>query len=186
MSFGTGYNFTPDTKARATEVNQNFTWFRGHYLPITVSNTWINTNAVYDIGSSSFQWRDIHFSGTMPSGTISLERIGATGSVTLTDRTPQTTTAYVTSVAPGFGTGVNYIFGGTVRNVASVPGSSAHEGTFNGTNIDGDFVVTQGLGNYDDDTYGASLGTGGTFYALGRNTAAVTSTLVFGWVAIGR
>jgi len=72
MSFGTGYNFEPDTKARATEVNQNFTWFRGHYLPITVSNTWINTSGVYDLGSSSFQWRNLFLSGSLTGTTYAL------------------------------------------------------------------------------------------------------------------
>ena len=63
MSGSTGYNFTANTKARASEVNLNFEWFRGHYLPVTQSGTWANTTGVYDLGSSSYQWNNLYLSG---------------------------------------------------------------------------------------------------------------------------
>ena len=113
MSFGTGYNFTANTKARGGEVNSNFTWFRGHYLPITVSNTWANTTGVYDLGSSSYAFRDVHFTGTMPSGNIPFERIGASGSTTLVDRNPGGN--FAVQVDPLFGAGADYHFFGHIN-----------------------------------------------------------------------
>ncbi|MDI6756448.1 MAG: hypothetical protein QME32_00330 [Endomicrobiia bacterium] len=64
MSGATGYNFTAGTPARANEVNKNFEWFRGHYLPVTQSGTWANTSAVYDLGSSTQRWRAIYLEDT--------------------------------------------------------------------------------------------------------------------------
>lgn len=60
MAFGVGYNFSANTLARASQVNENFAWFRGTYLPITQSNTWANTNSIYDLGSSSFHWANAY------------------------------------------------------------------------------------------------------------------------------
>ena len=64
MAGSNGYNFVAGTKARGTEVNSNFEWFRGHYLPVTQSGTWANTTGIYDLGSSSFTWRAIYLANT--------------------------------------------------------------------------------------------------------------------------
>lgn len=66
MSAGTGYNFVSLTLARAAQVNENFQWFRGHYLPITQSGTWANTTSVMDLGSVAFKWRKL-YCGSAPS-----------------------------------------------------------------------------------------------------------------------
>lgn len=81
MSGSTGYNFAANTKARASEVNLNFEWFRGHYLPVTQSGTWANTTGVYDLGSSSFAFRNLYLTGQIIGGgvtTTSTEIAGAT------------------------------------------------------------------------------------------------------------
>ena len=84
MAGTTGYNFSPNTKARSSEVNQNFEWFRGHYLPVTQSGTWANTSSVNDIGSSAFQWRDAYISGRLIiGGGIVHMNHGFSGSITL-------------------------------------------------------------------------------------------------------
>lgn len=64
MSGSTGYNFTAGGPARASEVNRNFEWMRGHYLPVTQSGTWANTSAIYDLGSTTQRWRAIYLEDT--------------------------------------------------------------------------------------------------------------------------
>lgn len=68
MSGVTGINFIPNSAIRPSEVNQNFEWFRGHYLPITQSGTWANTNNASDLGSAAAKWRDGYFSGSITAG----------------------------------------------------------------------------------------------------------------------
>lgn len=92
MSGTAGFNFS-STTIRSAEVNQNFEWVRGHYLPLTQSGTWANTTGVYDVGSSSYKFRDGYFAGSItavgynqPNGeTIRILRgvvDGASGSIT--------------------------------------------------------------------------------------------------------
>src|SRR3990167_6822736 len=65
MAGTNGFNFVASRRAKASDVNSNFDWVRGHYLPITQSSVWANTTGVYDIGSSSFKWRDAYISGSI-------------------------------------------------------------------------------------------------------------------------
>lgn len=76
MAGGTGFNFVPNTKIRSTEVNQNFEWTRGHYLPITQSGTWANTTGVYDLGSATYKFRDGYFSGSVSAAAMTATAIG--------------------------------------------------------------------------------------------------------------
>lgn len=97
MSGSTGYNFVAGTPARATEVNKNFEFFRGHYLPVTQSGTWANTTVAYDLGSGTARWRTLYLADT----TTAFD--GATGAIvnamigtnaiggTKIDKTPNTT-----------------------------------------------------------------------------------------------
>ncbi len=50
------YSFTSGTKARAAQVNSNFSAFRGHIVPID-PNTQTCINNTYDLGSSDYYWK---------------------------------------------------------------------------------------------------------------------------------
>lgn len=65
MSGTNGFNFSPGPLIKSSEMNQNFEWFRGHYLPITQSGTWANTTGVYDLGSNAYKWRNLYLSGSL-------------------------------------------------------------------------------------------------------------------------
>lgn len=51
------YNFSANTKARASQVNANFDVFRGHVIPVHVS-TATSADNTYDLGSSEYRWRN--------------------------------------------------------------------------------------------------------------------------------
>lgn len=51
--------FVAGTKARASQVNENFSNFRGHSLPID-PNTATAVDATYDLGASDRRWRNIY------------------------------------------------------------------------------------------------------------------------------
>ena len=53
------YNFSANTKARATQVNTNFDVFRGHIIPVSPS-TATGANNTYDLGSSEYRWRNLY------------------------------------------------------------------------------------------------------------------------------
>lgn len=54
------YTFNANTKARASQVNTNFSNFRGHLLPISPT-TITAINSTYDLGSSEYRWRTGYF-----------------------------------------------------------------------------------------------------------------------------
>ena len=51
------YNFTANTKARASHVQNNFDVFRGHLLPVSPS-TATSADNTYDLGSFEYKWRN--------------------------------------------------------------------------------------------------------------------------------
>lgn len=53
------YTFVAGTRAKSSEVNTNFSNFRGHLLPIN-SDTQTASNETHDLGSSEHQWRNIY------------------------------------------------------------------------------------------------------------------------------
>lgn len=53
------YNFSANTKARASQVNNNFDVFRGHIIPVD-PNTATSANNTYDLGSNSYLWANIY------------------------------------------------------------------------------------------------------------------------------
>lgn len=55
----TFYTFTANTKARASEVNYNFSNFRGHMIPID-PNTQTSIDNTYDLGSSENRWANLY------------------------------------------------------------------------------------------------------------------------------
>ena len=52
------YNFSPNTKARASHVQNNFDVFRGHLLPVHPS-TATSADNTYDLGSTEHRWRTL-------------------------------------------------------------------------------------------------------------------------------
>lgn len=57
------YTFVSGTRARASQVNNNFDIFRGHLIPIE-TNTATAADASYDLGSTDYRWRRIYLSET--------------------------------------------------------------------------------------------------------------------------
>lgn len=55
----TFYTFTANSKARASQVNNNFSIFRGHLLPID-PNTITATDMTYDLGSDEHRWNNVY------------------------------------------------------------------------------------------------------------------------------
>lgn len=56
----TFYTFTANTKARATQVNNNFDIFRGHSVPINTDTATASNNS-HDLGSTEHRWRTGYF-----------------------------------------------------------------------------------------------------------------------------
>lgn len=54
------YSFTANTKAKASQVNTNFSNFRGHIIAID-PNTTTAINETYDLGSTEYRWRTGYF-----------------------------------------------------------------------------------------------------------------------------
>jgi len=54
------FNFVAKTRAKASEVNTNFTMFRGHILPFD-PNTIATASDTYDLGASDAQWNNGYF-----------------------------------------------------------------------------------------------------------------------------
>lgn len=68
---GTAWNvFTPNTRAYSSRVNENFDWLEGNFVPM---NGGTKTNNTYDLGESSFRWKDLYVKG---SGYIETLRVG--------------------------------------------------------------------------------------------------------------
>lgn len=60
------FSFSPATKARASEVNVNFSNFRGALIPIN-SDTVTASNNTHDLGSSEYVWNSIYLNGLYES-----------------------------------------------------------------------------------------------------------------------
>lgn len=57
------YNFSANTKARASQVNNNFDVFRGHIIPVEPLTATSSDNT-YDLGDFSHRWRYGYFGQT--------------------------------------------------------------------------------------------------------------------------
>jgi hypothetical protein len=51
------YSFTANTKARATQVNNNFDVFRGHIIAVDPNTATAAATNTYDLGSTERRWR---------------------------------------------------------------------------------------------------------------------------------
>ncbi len=70
------YSFSPNTRARASEVQANFDNFRGHIIPVEPL-TITSADITYDIGSDEHRWRYGYFK------TIDFDRSTSTASATI-------------------------------------------------------------------------------------------------------
>lgn len=75
------YSFTANSRARASQVNSNFSIFRGHILPVD-PNTQTAVNNTYDLGSSEYLWRSI-YCGTLNCALIDLSSSTSTASLSI-------------------------------------------------------------------------------------------------------
>jgi hypothetical protein len=74
------HNFSAGTKARSTQVNTNFSNFRGHLVAID-PNTATAMNLTYDLGTSEYQWRKLWVGEARISGTLSVLGITTTANL---------------------------------------------------------------------------------------------------------
>lgn len=81
------YNFSPGSRAKATEVNTNFGNFRGHLIPID-PNTNTAINNTYALGSSEYRWTTNYI------GTLDLRTSTSTAALTMLGQTSNTTGAF--------------------------------------------------------------------------------------------
>lgn len=71
------YSFAALTTIRSSEVNNNFSTYRGHILPVDPNTSTAATTETYDLGSSDHRWRYVY-------GKINPSIVSTTGSMTLT------------------------------------------------------------------------------------------------------
>ena len=95
----TAYNtFSPNTKARATEVNTNFSNHRGTLVPIN-ANTASASDLTHDLGSADHKWRKLYVQDITYDGSTSttftatgMKRSGLQQNITATSGFNQTIT----------------------------------------------------------------------------------------------
>lgn len=65
---GTTWNiFTPGARSKGSQVDANFDWIEGDFLPMAGGTKFSNT---YDLGSASFTWRDAHIGRNLIGGSV--------------------------------------------------------------------------------------------------------------------
>ena len=80
----TAFNqFTAQTLIRSAQMNANFDVFRGHIIPVD-PNTSTASDATYDLGASSYRWNDLHLSGDLILGGVTISGISSIYSKTAT------------------------------------------------------------------------------------------------------
>ena len=69
MSGTTWPTLVAGAKAKASEVESKFDWIEGDFLPFSAGT---KADATYDMGSSSYRWRDMYFSRQLlsPNGAV--------------------------------------------------------------------------------------------------------------------
>ena len=68
------YSFSPLTAIKSSEVNTNFSNYRGHIIPIDPSTATAATTMTYDLGSNDHAWRNVYAKGIHIYG----DTVGAT------------------------------------------------------------------------------------------------------------
>lgn len=57
------YNFAALTTIKSSEVNSNFSNYRGHIVPIDPNTSTAAVNVTYDLGASDHAWRNVYTKG---------------------------------------------------------------------------------------------------------------------------
>lgn len=89
MAGSTWNVFSPNTRAYASKVNENFDWLEGSLIPM---NAGVATTGAYDLGSGSAKWRNIYSSGNIYGGTTpNMYYLGDSFSLFLNNNTANST-----------------------------------------------------------------------------------------------
>ncbi len=54
------YSFSPQTVISSSQVNTNFSNFRGHILPVDPNTSTAATSGTYDLGAQDHYWRNYY------------------------------------------------------------------------------------------------------------------------------
>lgn len=105
------YNFTANTKARASQVQGNFDVFRGHLLPVSPSTATAIDNT-YDLGSTEYRWRALYLPSTYGTTTADVGGIAYGSKILFTsfNTTTATNIAGTTITISGIGRPIEYSF----------------------------------------------------------------------------
>lgn len=166
------YTFQANTKARATQVNANFSLYRGHNIPIEPL-TATAADVTYDLGSTEYRWRTAYtqrLNLVSSTSTASLELRGNTSATfgAIQFYVGNTLTAQITS--SGFDGA--YMVPSSIPSTALVDKSELVYAFFTAT---GNFVVPNNPGApIGVMIYG--IGGGGGGGGGGLNTAAANTT----------
>lgn len=96
------YSFTAQTVIQSAQMNTNFSNFRGHMIPIT-TDTATASNNTYDLGSSTYKWRNGYFGGSLTTEGVKFKASG-TGSDTISWNEQSATWSITHTFAGGNGT----------------------------------------------------------------------------------
>ncbi len=115
------YSFTGGTKARATQVNNNFDAFRGHIIPISPLTATASHNT-YDLGSTEWRFRTGHV------GSVNLLSNTTTGNDIVVKS--DTATTYGGLVIEAGGTEIFRASKNSGMTTAAAKGQRAHSAVF--------------------------------------------------------
>lgn len=172
------YSFTANTKARASQVNNNFDVFRGHLLPVHVS-TQTSANNTYDLGSDDYSWRTAYVN------TLNIDSNTTTGqALTVVGDTNAGNGAFLvkrdTHIHARIGGGTQYINGDTTTSQIDFRLNGTTIGSIKSDGYNGD-VVGKFVGSYGDRmqvSFGFNTGTLSTTTASAVNISGSTATIV--------
>lgn len=141
----TAFNsFSPQTRIRSSEVNTNFSNFRGHLIPID-PNTATASNNNYDLGSTEYKWRNIYASNIVVTSGTAYQPTWTTHTLTFSDFNQATSTAQAT-VANLVNRGLVHAY--NAKHTTAFAGGSITDVKLNfGTSTTVDYFI----GNFDVD-----------------------------------
>lgn len=157
------YSFTANTKARAAQVNSNFSVYRGHMVAVD-PNTATAVNNTYDLGSNEYYWRAAY------AGSIEFRGVTTTVASTIQNDVNTSTGAHVFKI-------------GGVENFRLTPSGTATL-TVNRFSMKSRSTTTGGSNpGYGGYAYGTSSFSTG-FYVLssGADVLLVNSTITLSCV----
>lgn len=132
------YSFTPTTAnspsyIRSAEVNNNFSAFRGHFIPIDPNTATAATTRTYDLGSDDYRWRRVYGKvwENIASTTGSMS-ITASHDVVMMNSTSATITASLFAVANNTSASFTLMNIGTANTVIVDPNGAEQIRTNNG------------------------------------------------------